>query len=75
MWEDYTFYKNEDGAIYGVSPRVINGGFVPAEGHKKVTKAERKAFIDKVVKLKKLPRPANMDEIKAKVEALKKKEG
>jgi hypothetical protein len=49
MFEAYTFFKNKDGAMYGVSPRVIAGGFVPEEGHFEVTREEKEEFIQKAI--------------------------
>lgn len=43
--EDYTFFKTPTGAIYGVSSRVMEAGFSPADGAVEATPEERDDFL------------------------------
>lgn len=47
--DQYTFYKNENGVLYGVNARVINNGFVPSAGHTLATEEEKQALLRKVL--------------------------
>lgn len=45
MLENHTFFKNEDGVLYGVSPRVMDMGYSPSDGHTEATQEEKDDFI------------------------------
>lgn len=63
MWEDYTFFKNKDGAVYGVSPRIINNGFTPQKGHREATPEEKEAFIQRAIDNASQERPQSKQDL------------
>lgn len=64
MFEEHTFFKGPEGGIYGVSPRVMNQGFIPPNGHVPATQEEKDAFLQRVVDTQALPRPVTPDDWK-----------
>lgn len=62
MLEEHTFFKGPTGGVYGVSPRVINGGFTPPEGHVAASQEEKDSFIQKLVDNLSLPRLNSQDD-------------
>lgn len=64
MLDDYVFFKNSDGALYGVAPRVIEAGFFPEDGHAEATQEEKEEFIQKTIVLTSLKHPESEDELR-----------
>src|SRR6266542_4484820 len=61
--ENYIFFKNSSGAIYGVSPRVIEEGFTPEDGHVEATPEEKEAFTKKISEAASLERPKTKEDL------------
>lgn len=75
MFEEHTFFKGPTGGVYGVSPRVINSGFVPPEGHTPASQEEKDSFLQKLADSLTLPRPSSQDDLQILALDLKEKGG
>lgn len=62
MFEDHIFFKNADGVMYGVSPRVIEAGFTPEDSHVEATLEEKEAFIQQAEERKALGQPKTLED-------------
>lgn len=73
MFENHTFFKGPEGGIYGVSPRVINAGFSPPEGHTSASQEEIEAFLQRIVDNQALPRPQTPEDFQVAAVTLQEK--